>query len=121
MATPTDVVPPHKSTINRRLVLGSLIGAAIPASAHAAPSLQTKPQITTASDLVAAIGASTIAETLGVEDEEVELWALGVEPIPTGWHYRLHLMATDRGYDVCPRLFVGDKFPRASIPHPTTA
>lgn len=62
--------------------------------------------ITTATDLVAALGGPlAIAAVLPVSPATVARWHKGIEPIQTGWHYRLHLMALKRGLTVYPLAF----------------
>jgi hypothetical protein len=41
-------------------------------------------------------GPTNLGKILGCTSQNISLWSLRKE-IPTGWHYRLHLLAESRG------------------------
>jgi hypothetical protein len=49
-------------------------------------------------------GGSHLAASLGIRETNVSNW-IGQNAIPTGWHYRLHMMALERNYFISPLVF----------------
>jgi len=62
-------------------------------------------KISSIPDVIAIMGgASSLAEMLDVTQQAVSMWKVRGE-IPAGWHYRLHVEALRRGYEIDPSVF----------------
>lgn len=67
--------------------------------------MQHARKITTIGGLVKAFGgAKKLAEWAGIGVSGVSNW-VERDFIPPGWHYRLHLEAIDRGFEIDPVVF----------------
>jgi len=77
---------------NRALSWGQLMGGTM---------------ISTISDLIDALeGPTALSKILGCTPQNISLWHLR-EEIPSGWHYRLHLLTEERGLKVCKHKVFG--------------
>jgi hypothetical protein len=72
-------------------------------------------KLETIQDVIAALGGpSDLAEMLDVTQQAVSMWKVRGE-IPAGWHYRLHIEALRRGYEIDPSVFgMVDPFVRSA-------